>query len=159
MRPVPRGVAFHTPLGALVALASDKGICRVSFDIEDLAGAEQQPDANLDLLAIWLDAYFKGRFKQLPDVPLDLPTTPSTPVWQKTRSIPVGTRWTYGELARKLGRSEGSARAIGAAMSANPVLLLVPCHRVVAQSGSLAGYSGGVQRKAWLLKHEGALLL
>ena len=76
-----------------------------------------------------------------------------------TREIPAGQTITYGQLAGQLGRSAGSARAIGAAMSANPALLVVPCHRVVAATGSLAGYRGGVQRKAWLLRHEGALLL
>ncbi len=154
-----RGVAFHTPLGALVALTSDAGLRKVSFDLGDLAEAEQAADPTLDLFATWLDAYFKGRSDRLPAVPLDLPETPSTTVWRETCEIPYGSQVTYGELARKLGKSEGSARAIGAAMAANPVLLVVPCHRVVAKSGSLAGYRGGVQRKAWLLKHEGALLL
>ena len=154
-----RGVAFHTPLGALVALTSETGLCRVSFDLGDLADAEQGVSPTLDLFARWLDAYFKRQFKHLPTLPLDLPDTPSAEVWRKTCEIPAGARWTYGELGRRLGRPEGTARAIGAAMSANPLLLVVPCHRVLAQSGSLAGYQGGVQRKAWLLKHEGTLLL
>jgi len=153
------GVAFHTPIGALVALTSEKGIRKISFDLGDLADAEQVANPNLDLFAKWLDAYFRRHFDRLPALPLDLPQTPSTSAWHKTCEIPVGSQWTYGELARNLGKSEGSARAIGAAMSANPVLLVVPCHRVVAQSGSLAGYRGGVERKAWLLKHEGTLLL
>jgi methylated-DNA-[protein]-cysteine S-methyltransferase len=154
-----RGVAFHTPLGALVGLTSETGLRRLSFDLSDLAEAEQAPSPTLDLLARWLDAYFRREFRRLPELPLDLPQTPSTDVWLKTSEIPVGAQWTYGELARQMGRSESSARAVGAAMAANPLLLVLPCHRVLAQSGSLAGYRGGVQRKAWLLKHEGTLLL
>jgi len=154
-----RGVAFHTPLGALVGLTTERGLCRVSFDLGDLGDAEQGPSPTLDLLARWLDAYFRQDFLDLPTLPMDLPETPSASVWRKTCEIPAGSQWTYGELARQLGRSESSARAIGAAIAVNPLLLVVPCHRVLAQSGSLAGYQGGVQRKAWLLKHEGTLLL
>ena len=153
-----RGIAFHTPIGALVAVAAERGRRRVSCDLSDLDDGEQAPDPTLDALARWLDAYFGRRTDQLEQPPLDLPQTPSLPIWQAARSVPFGSRWTYGDLARRLSRPS-SARAVGAAMSANPILLLVPCHRVIAQSGSLAGYRGGIERKAWLLKHEGALLL
>ena len=70
----------------------------------------------------------------------------------------AGTTTTYGAIATALGRRD-AARAVGAAVGANPVSLVVPCHRVVGASGSLTGYGGGLDRKEWLLRHEGALLL
>ena len=79
-------------------------------------------------------------------------------VYEITRQIPVGKVTTYGAIAAALGRRD-AARAVGAAVGANPVSLVVPCHRVVGASGSLTGYGGGLDRKEWLLRHEGALLL
>jgi len=79
-------------------------------------------------------------------------------VWQALREIPCGQVLHYGHLAEMLGRS-GAARAVGAANGANPVSIVVPCHRVIGRNGTMTGYAGGVQRKEWLLRHEGYLLL
>ena len=92
-----------------------------------------------------------------------LPTaTAGTPfqreVWQTLRTIPCGQVMHYGQLADRLGRP-GAARAVGAANGANPVSIVVPCHRVIGRNGTMTGYAGGVQRKEWLLRHEGYLLL
>ncbi|RCI97220.1 methylated-DNA--[protein]-cysteine S-methyltransferase, partial [Klebsiella pneumoniae] len=92
-----------------------------------------------------------------------LPTaTAGTPfqrqVWQALRDIPCGQVMHYGQLAEALGRP-GAARAVGAANGANPVSIVVPCHRVIGRNGTMTGYAGGVQRKEWLLRHEGYLLL
>ena len=159
MTTVLHGAAFPSPLGLIVAVASDAGLQRVSWDIEVLGDVEQADHPVLDRWRAWQAAFFAGRFSELPDVSLDLPTGASREVWDLTRTIPVGQTRTYGDLARRLGKGPEAARAVGAAMAANPVMLVVPCHRVVAQSGSLAGFRGGVERKAWLLRHEGALLL
>lgn len=158
MTQVLSGAAFPSPLGLIVAIASDAGLRRVSWDLDDLADVEQADHPVLDAWRAWQSAYFARRFRELPDVALDLPAGPSHDVWELARRIPVGQTRTYGDLARDLGRPQ-SARAVGAGLGANPVMLIVPCHRVTALSGSLAGYAGGVQRKAWLLRHEGALLL
>jgi len=77
-------------------------------------------------------------------------------VWQQLRQIPCGEIITYGELAKRIGRPTAS-RAVGMANGSNPISIVVPCHRVIGSQGALTGYAGGVQRKAWLLKHEGYL--
>jgi methylated-DNA-[protein]-cysteine S-methyltransferase len=77
-------------------------------------------------------------------------------VWKTLRTIPAGATWTYGHLANALARPT-AARAVGHANSLNPVAIIVPCHRVIGASSSLTGYAGGLDRKQWLLHHEGAL--
>lgn len=101
--------------------------------------------------------YVAGDLGALDDVPVD--AGPASPfrqrVWDALRQIPAGTTWSYAELAERIGTA-GAVRAVGSANGANPVWLAVPCHRVVRSDGSLGGYGGGVDRKAWLLAHEGA---
>lgn len=152
------GGAFSTPLGTLVAVASPRGLRAVTFDLDALADADQDaPSPALDALASWLKAYFARQFHALPELPLDLPEG-KRPVLDAVRTVPIGRTETYGQLAARLGRPQ-AARAIGAAVARNPLLLVVPCHRVIGANGSLTGYAGGVERKAWLLRHEGYLLL
>ncbi|HEX7124788.1 MAG TPA: methylated-DNA--[protein]-cysteine S-methyltransferase [Thermodesulfobacteriota bacterium] len=106
-----------------------------------------------------LRAYLAGTPR--PDVALDLAGTPfQLAVWRALLEIPYGATVTYGELAARLGRP-GAARAVGAAVGANPVSLLVPCHRVVGAGGSLTGFGWGLALKRRLLAHEqqGALTL
>ncbi|EFZ3342442.1 methylated-DNA--[protein]-cysteine S-methyltransferase [Shigella sonnei] len=79
-------------------------------------------------------------------------------VWKTLRTIPCGQVMHYGQLAEQLGRP-GAARAVGAANGSNPISIVVPCHRVIGRNGTMTGYAGGVQRKEWLLRHEGYLLL
>lgn len=76
-------------------------------------------------------------------------------VWNELRAIPAGTTISYAELARRIGQPS-AVRAVGLANGANPVGIVVPCHRVVGSDGSLTGYGGGIERKRWLLAHEGA---
>lgn len=153
------GAAFTTPLGNLVVLANPRGITHVSFDLDLLADVDQDRSTPaLDAMALWIRAYFDRRFDDLPRVPLALPSDAQRRVLDAVAAIPVGHTRTYGAIAAEIGRPT-AARAVGAAIGRNPCMLLVPCHRVVATSGSLTGYAGGVQRKAWLLRHEGVLLL
>lgn len=79
-------------------------------------------------------------------------------VWHVLRRIPVGETWSYTELADAVG-THGASRAVGSANGANPISLVVPCHRVIRADGTLGGYGGGLERKSWLLAHEGAMLL
>lgn len=74
-------------------------------------------------------------------------------VWTALRAIEPGATTTYGEIARQLG-SPGAARAVGMANGANPIAIVVPCHRVIGASGALTGYGGGIERKTWLINHE-----
>ena len=100
-----------------------------------------------------LDAYFGGDLREF-DLPLEPRGTPfQRLVWEEIARIPFGSTISYGELARRTGRP-GAARAVGAAAGANPIPIVVPCHRVVGSGGALTGYAGGLDRKAWLLDHE-----
>ncbi|TDT59800.1 methylated-DNA-[protein]-cysteine S-methyltransferase [Enterobacter sp. AG5470] len=106
-----------------------------------------------------LQDYFDGDLSIIDTLPTATAGTPfQRDVWQALRTIPCGQVIHYGQLAETLGRA-GAARAVGAANGANPVSIVVPCHRVIGRNGTLTGYAGGVQRKEWLLRHEGYLLL
>jgi O-6-methylguanine DNA methyltransferase len=103
-----------------------------------------------------LTAYFAGVATDFSSLPLDLKGTPfQVRVWRELRRIPRGETISYRELARRVG-SLRAFRAVGRANAANPVPLIIPCHRVINADGSLGGYSSGVDRKRWLLAHEGA---
>lgn len=163
MHPDPRsdlcGAAFSTPLGNLVVLAHARGVTHVSFDLDQLADVDQdRSNPALDAMALWIRAYFARRFDDLPRVPLALQDQPQRPILEAVSSIPVGHTRTYGQIAAQIGRPT-AARAVGAAVGRNPCMLVVPCHRVIGANGSLTGFGGGIQRKAWLLRHEGVLLL
>jgi methylated-DNA-[protein]-cysteine S-methyltransferase len=105
-----------------------------------------------------MNDYFLGDLSAINSIPV---TTGGTSfqrdVWAELRTIQAGTTLSYGALARQLGRPK-SARAVGLANGANPVSIVVPCHRLVGADGSLTGYAGGISRKRWLLIHEGAAL-
>jgi methylated-DNA-[protein]-cysteine S-methyltransferase len=93
------------------------------------------------------------------DLPLDpLGTAFQKRVWETLRAIPYGTTLSYSELARRLGDVRAT-RAVGAANGKNPIPIIVPCHRVVGANGALTGFGGGLDRKRWLLEHEGALMM
>jgi methylated-DNA-[protein]-cysteine S-methyltransferase len=105
-----------------------------------------------------LEAYFAGELTTF-----DLPFTAGGTefqqrVWRAVDEIPYGTTTTYGAIAARLGLPRDRVQAVGAAIGANPLLVVRPCHRVVGSDGSMRGYAGGVERKAQLLTHEGALL-
>lgn len=112
--------------------------------------------AALALALTQLHEYFSRTRREF-DLPLDVRGTPfQRAVWAKVASIPYGTTTTYGEIAQRIGRPR-AARAVGAANGANPLPILIPCHRVIGAGGSLTGYSGGLEAKAALLRLEGAL--
>lgn len=155
----PRGICVVMATGAGVCWAgtpgtpADEGFSwldrRLSFkDIiegEEIAPLQQAMDE--------LRRYFAGECIQFA-CPLDLHGTPfQVAVWQEMFRIPYGETRTYAELAMAVGRP-GAARAVGAASAANPVAIIVPCHRVVGSNGSLTGYGGGLPTKEWLLALE-----
>lgn len=107
-----------------------------------------------DSLKRALEAYFNGELDALVQVKTATGGTPfQREVWKALRTIPAGTTISYGQLARKVGR-KGASRAVGAANGANPIPIVVPCHRVIGADGSLTGFGGGLARKKWLLEHE-----
>ncbi len=103
-----------------------------------------------------LDAYFNGHFSPMGSIPVyTVGTVFQQAVWQALRNIPPGSTLSYGALAKKLGRPK-AVRAVGTANGANPVVIVIPCHRVIGMDGSMTGYGGGLERKRWLLAHENA---
>ncbi len=101
------------------------------------------------------EAYFSGVLGALDALAVETGGTDfQRELWQTLRAIPAGQTTSYGELARQLGRPDAS-RAVGQANGANPIGIVVPCHRVIGASASLTGYGGGMERKRWLLEHEG----
>lgn len=108
----------------------------------------------------WLERYFSGKKPEIRELPLaPIGKTFRQEVWKILCEIPYGELTTYGEIAKKmaakLNKPGMSAQAVGGAVGHNPISIIIPCHRVVGSSGSLTGYAGGVDKKVWLLKHEG----
>jgi len=151
---------IQTPLGPLTALADDAGLMGLWFDHQQHGpGALAAP---LDPGQPWLaqtreelDDYFAGRLRRF-TVRLAPRGTPfQEAVWRELCTIAFGATATYGRIARAVGRPT-AARAVGAAVGRNPISILVPCHRVIGEDGSLTGYAGGLPRKIALLRLEGA---
>ena len=165
----------------MLALASDEGLCALEFvevkkrqrPVRDLERSQQRltrlnarlrrwfpPHEIVDTdtrtfarTRTWLSKYFDGAAADV-DLPLDLHGAGfETRVWRALLEIPAGETMSYGAIAKKLG-SAGASRAVGAANGANPIAIIVPCHRVIGSTGSLTGYGGGLDRKTWLLDHE-----
>ncbi|MEV8974849.1 methylated-DNA--[protein]-cysteine S-methyltransferase [Klebsiella quasipneumoniae] len=163
---------MDTPLGALWVLCDEQFNLRaVEWDeyrdrMETLLdvhyrreGYQRVDCRNPGGLSSKLNDYFAGDLAVIETLPTATAGTPfQRQVWQALRDIPCGQVMHYGQLAEALGRP-GAARAVGAANGANPVSIVVPCHRVIGRNGTMTGYAGGVQRKEWLLRHEGYLLL
>jgi methylated-DNA-[protein]-cysteine S-methyltransferase len=152
-----------TPVGELTLTASDSALTAVFFPTSRHRSRVTRTDtgpageAILDTARRQLEEYFAGARKTF-DVPLALAGTAfEQRVWELLRQIPYGTTTSYGELARRLG-DPAASRAVGIANARNPIPIIVPCHRVIGANGDLTGYGGGLDRKLWLLEHEGCYL-
>jgi methylated-DNA-[protein]-cysteine S-methyltransferase len=154
-----------TPIGELTVIAHGRGVVAVLFDGEQGAdrsiATTSDPDADttrvLDDATRQLAEYFDGARQEF-DLPLDPSGTGfQQSAWTALRSIPFGATISYGEQAARMG-DRRKARAVGAANGRNPIPIIVPCHRVVGSNGSLTGFAGGLDTKAWLLDHERAVL-
>jgi methylated-DNA-[protein]-cysteine S-methyltransferase len=157
-----------TPLGELAIVADREGRLRAiewsdhearMLRLLRLHYGEQgfalEPARDPHGLTKRMGAYFAGDLGAITDLPVETGGTPfQRLVWAALRDIPCGTTVSYAELARRIGRP-AAVRAVGLANGANPVGIVVPCHRVVDSNGALTGYAGGVERKRWLLTHEG----
>ena len=151
-----------TPLGPLVALACDAGLMGLWFE-----GQQHNPGllaAPVDDAQRWiaqaraeLDLYFEGRLREF-RVTLAPQGTPfQEAVWRRLCAIGCGDTTSYGRIAQDVGSPQAS-RAVGAAVGRNPVTIIVPCHRVIGENGTLTGYAGGLHRKQALLDLEGVRL-
>lgn len=158
-----------TPVGTLVLVDRGRALVGLVFEdhwkrfrreLERRFGQitfEENPKGGAPGAA--LRRYFAGDFGALDAIDVDTGGTPfQQSVWRALRRIPAGSTWSYARLASEIGRPSAT-RAVAAANGANPVSIVIPCHRVIGSDGSLTGYGGGLPRKRWLLVHEGALLL
>jgi methylated-DNA-[protein]-cysteine S-methyltransferase len=165
---------MKTPIGAALVVTDDEGCLRV-FEWED---HEARMQALLDRfygagrarliegiggntakpVLDRLKAYFAGDIAAIEDIAAESAGTEfQRKCWKMLRKIPAGETWSYHRLAQRI-RHPAAVRAVGAANGANPISVVVPCHRVIGADGSLTGYGGGLDRKRWLLRHEGATL-
>jgi methylated-DNA-[protein]-cysteine S-methyltransferase len=142
-----------TPIGAILVAGDAGAVHEIRFaGAEPEDGWEHDDDA-LKYATVQLRSYFAGKRRDF-----DLPLAPrgtefQLAVWNALRQIPYGGTTTYAELARTIGRPS-AVRAVGAANGANPIPIVIPCHRVIGSSGSLTGFGGGLPTKRWLLEHE-----
>ncbi len=143
---------IDSPLGVVEFKASDKGITQTIF-----SGAEKgviKTNDITDSCKQQLLEYFAGK-RQTFELPLDPQGTAFQKlVWTCLSDIPFGAVVTYLDIAKMVNKPKGS-QAVGGANGRNPISLIVPCHRVIGSSGALTGYAGGIERKLWLLNHEG----
>jgi methylated-DNA-[protein]-cysteine S-methyltransferase len=160
-----------TPLGELTIVAdADDCLRLVGWDDREaslrdslrlqfgVSGFALEPKENPGGLTAALRAYFAGQLSAIDALPAVMGGTPfQRLVWAALREIPCGATWSYAQLAQRIGRPS-AVRAVGLANGANPVAVVVPCHRVIGADGSLTGYGGGLERKRWLLAHEGQRL-
>jgi len=156
---------LETPLGTLVVVGSSKGICRICFSIQSFRDASPWFQRHFSCLPEkgWqpplreaveqLTQYFEGKRRDF-DLTLDLRGTSfQLGMWRQLLKIPFGSTASYGEVARRMG-NPGASRAVGSAAGSNPVSIVVPCHRVIGQDGSLVGFGGGLAIKEQLLGSE-----
>jgi methylated-DNA-[protein]-cysteine S-methyltransferase len=166
------GAARETPLGVVWTAVSAIGLVAVSIDSDEAEFKRQvrhltgvwglANEARTATAVAQLAAYLQGQQRDF-DLPIDWSRL--TPFQQEVLTavcaVPYGATATYGEIARRIGRDKGSARAVGRANATNPMPLVIPCHRILGNDGRLQGYGGGggLATKAWLLKLEGSRLL
>jgi methylated-DNA-[protein]-cysteine S-methyltransferase len=158
-----------SPVGELLLTAEEAGLTRVYFAQHvhgDRVAPDWQPAAGCasraaDVLAEsrrQLDEYFAGRLTRFSLALAPFGTPFQQRVWTALRGIAFGDTVSYAEIARRIDAPD-AVRAVGAANGRNPLSIIVPCHRVIGSDGSLTGFGGGIERKRWLLQHEGALLI
>lgn len=148
---------LKSPVGPLRLFATEGALTAIYLEnhkrAPELVAEERDEHPVLQAARRQLEEYFAGERVAF-DLPLEPEGTPfQQTVWRALREIPLGVTWSYGDLARHIGR-EGAARAVGSANARNPLSIVVPCHRVVGTGGQLTGYAGGVPTKQWLLEHE-----
>lgn len=159
-RTMTRWTTMDSPIGQLRIIARGEALVAIEFSpFRGLSdgqpiGAAADDDALLSRAAAQLRAYFAGDLKEF-----DLPLAPvgsafQQSVWAQLLQIGYGETASYGEIARRLGRTNAASRAVGLANGSNPIPIVIPCHRVIGANGSLTGYAGGLDRKRLLLGLE-----
>lgn len=159
---------YFSPLGKIVLLEENNYLTNLYFEGQKKFEPEIKDIKEKDLKIFketkkWLDCYFRGKIPDYTPELLLKGTEFQLEVWEILKNIQYGKITTYKEIAQTITKKRGikkmSAQAIGGAISKNPVAIIIPCHRVIAQNGSLTGYAGGIKRKEELLKIEKSLLI
>lgn len=149
---------LSTPLGRMLLAGDDVGLCYIGFPSEQRTPEShwREDRGALQPVIEQLQGYFAGTLSRF-QLALNPSGTPfQLQVWQALQEIPYGQTWSYGQLAWHIGRPTAS-RAVGAANGANPLPIVIPCHRVIGSNGNLVGFGGGLPLKRWLLDHEGVM--
>ena len=148
---------LDTPIGPLLLVADEQGLRHVDFPCQDQAARIQadwrQSRRHLGAVIEQLEAYFAGELHAFDLALAARGTDFRKGVWNELERIPYGETISYGELARRVG-DPSACRAVGAANGANPLPIIVPCHRVIGSNGKLTGFGDGLPTKQWLLAHE-----
>ncbi len=158
---------LESPLGPLLVVTDGKGICGLDYaDYESRMLRllkRRHPTKTMSdgpvptKVSEAITAYWDGELTAIDELVVNSGGTEfQESVWSILRQIPHGRTMTYGALANRLGKPAAS-RAVGLANGLNPIAIVIPCHRLIGANGSLTGYAGGLERKEWLLHHEGAL--
>lgn len=151
---------LQVPFGEITVVASDKGVRYITFDndahpksYQNMSVIDDESHPVVARTVAQLHEYIKGTRRTF-DVPLDLVGTEfQVQAWNALAKVPYGTTASYAQQAASIGRPKAT-RAIGAANGRNPVVVVLPCHRIVGADGSLTGFGGGLHVKKWLLDHE-----
>ena len=161
------GSEYVSPIGKMILVSDEESLVGAWFEGQKYFGygikEKWSPGNKVSVLQEteeWLDAYFAGNKPERPRLMLaPIGGDFRQEIWKILCGIPYGETITYGEIARqmarKMGRKTMSAQAVGGAVGHNPISILIPCHRVLGADGSLTGYAGGIEKKEWLLRHEG----
>ena len=153
---------MESPVGPLLLAGDERGLLRVSFGTVSVGGGKSEhfpktgwtkDETPFREITRQLHAYFDGRLKKFDVTLVLLGTDFQVKVWQALRSIPYGETISYLELAKRIGNAK-AVRAVGMANGANPIPIIVPCHRVIGSNGNLTGFGGGLENKAKLLALE-----
>lgn len=151
---------MDSPVGPLVLESDGYFLTGLRIGVQPSAGKVRQEDLEVfRKTRLWLEEYFRGNPGAARELPLMAEGTPfQQMVWEYLLEIPWGKTCTYGQIAReigqKLGKEKMSAQAVGQAVGRNPIWIIIPCHRCMGAGGKLTGYAGGIEKKAWLLRHE-----
>jgi len=151
---------YDSPLGSLLLTCREEGLTGLWINREVPENSSRRDDHPVLLeTKRWLDGYFRGENPPVTVALCPEGTLFRQQVWQLLLTIPYGESRSYGNLAGQmaalLGKEKMSAQAIGQAVGSNPISILIPCHRVVGAKGQLTGYGAGIDKKIWLLRHEG----
>lgn len=149
---------YSSVIGLIEVRGSEEGILSVSF-VDEFRAYPSDAHPCVQECVEQVDEYFRGLRQQF-TIPTVLRGTEfQRQVWNALQTIPFGQMASYLDVAALIGKTNAACRAVGQANMNNRIAMLVPCHRVVGSDGTLTGYAGGVWRKSWLLRHEGATLL